>query len=202
MTVTEKISRRLNKMGAGAVFTRADFLDLGTTDHVGMVFGRLLNAGKIRRVGRGLYESPRTHAVLGLLSPPPEAIAKAAARRFGSRLQPSGAQAANLFATYRASARAHRLPDRRAIQNHPGRQAHDRVSTSLPAPDGRNRPHEWNRVRSVARNRQGKRHTGTGIPSAQIAFHRATAVIWSRTWRLRQPGCTRTCVGSQTRSGP
>ena len=97
MTVTEKISRRVNKMGAGAVFTRADFLDLGTTDHVGMVFGRLLNAGKIRRVGRGLYESPRTHAVLGLLSPPPEAIAKAAARRFGSRLQPSGAQAANLL---------------------------------------------------------------------------------------------------------
>ena len=97
MTITEKIARRVDKMGAGAVFTRADFLDLGTTDNVGMILSRLLNAGKIRRVGRGLYESPRTHPVLGTLSPQPEAIAKAAARRFGGRLQPSGAQAANLL---------------------------------------------------------------------------------------------------------
>lgn len=97
MTVTEKISRRVDKMGAGAVFTRADFLDLGTTDNVGMILGRLQSSGKIRRVGRGLYESPRTHPVLGQLSPLPEAIVKATSRRTGSRLMPSGAQAANLL---------------------------------------------------------------------------------------------------------
>jgi hypothetical protein len=53
--------------------------------------------GKIRRIGRGLYESPRTHPVLGTLSPQPEAIVKATSRRSGSRLLPSGAQAANLL---------------------------------------------------------------------------------------------------------
>ena len=97
MTATEKISRRLEKMGAGAVFTRADFLDLGTTDNVGMILSRLQSAGKIRRIGRGLYESPRTHPVLGQLSPQPEAIMKATSRRTGIRLLPSGAQAANLL---------------------------------------------------------------------------------------------------------
>ena len=97
MTATEKISRRVDKMGPGAVFTRADFLDLATTDNVGMVLSRLQSAGKIRRIGRGLYELPRTHPVLGKLSPRPEAIAEAASRRTGNRLLPSGAQAANLL---------------------------------------------------------------------------------------------------------
>lgn len=97
MTVSEKISRRMDKMGAGAVFSRADFLDLGTTDNVGMILGRMQSAGKIRRVSRGLYELPRTHPVFGPLSPRPEAIVDAAARRSGSRHQPSGAQAANLL---------------------------------------------------------------------------------------------------------
>jgi hypothetical protein len=84
-------------MGAGAVFSRADFLDLGTTDNVGVVLGRMQNAGKIRRIGRGLYERPRTHPVLGMLSPRPDAIVEAASRQSGSRHQPSGAQAANLL---------------------------------------------------------------------------------------------------------
>lgn len=97
MTVSEKISKRVKKMGLGSVFSRADFLDLGTTDNVGMILGRMQNAGKIRRVGRGLYELPRIHPMLGKLSPQPETIVEAALRRSGSRHQPSGAQAANLL---------------------------------------------------------------------------------------------------------
>lgn len=97
MTVSQKISRRIEKMALGAVFTRADFLDLGTTDNVGVVLSRLQSAGTIRRIGRGLYELPRVHPVLGKLSPQPEAIAEAIVRRTGSRLLPSGAQAANLL---------------------------------------------------------------------------------------------------------
>ena len=97
MTASEKVSRRMAKMGAGAVFSRADFLDLGTTDNVGMILQRMQNAGKIRRVSRGLYELPHTHPVLGQLLPRPEAIVGAWVRRSGSRHQPSGAQAANLL---------------------------------------------------------------------------------------------------------
>ncbi len=97
MTISDKVVRRMEKMGVGAVFSRADFLDLGTTDNVGVILGRMQDAGKIRRVSRGLYELPRTHPVLGTLSPRPEAIVDAAARRSGSRHQPSGAQAANLL---------------------------------------------------------------------------------------------------------
>ena len=97
MTISEKISKRVKKMGVGSVFSRADFLDLGTTDNVGVIFRRMQNAGTIRRVACGLYELPQVHPTLGTLSPRPEAIVAANARRTGSRHQPSGARAANLL---------------------------------------------------------------------------------------------------------
>jgi hypothetical protein len=51
----------------------------------------------IRRLARGIYEYPKTHGSLGLLSPTPEAVAKALAARDATRLGPSGAYAANLL---------------------------------------------------------------------------------------------------------
>jgi len=95
MNLCEKILRRMSRKGGGAVFTRADFLDLGSTDAIGMGMMRLMRSGKIRRLGRGLYDKPRTHPTLGVLSPDAEAVARAVARRHGLRLQPSTAEAAN-----------------------------------------------------------------------------------------------------------
>lgn len=97
MNLGEKILRRMSRKKEGAVFTRADFLDLASTDAVGMGLMRLTRSGKIRRLGRGLYDVPRTHPALGALSPTAEAIAQAVARRQGLRLQPSEAEAANML---------------------------------------------------------------------------------------------------------
>jgi predicted transcriptional regulator of viral defense system len=97
MPLEQKILRRAKQLGGGAVFTRADFLDLGSTHAIGMVFQRLLKARRLRRVARGLYDVPRTHPMLGKLSATPEAIAQAIARRDGLRLEPTEAQAANLL---------------------------------------------------------------------------------------------------------
>lgn len=58
---------------------------------------RLVRTKKIRRLGRGLYDLPRLHPKLGPLSPSPEAVARAFARSGNSRLQISGARAANLL---------------------------------------------------------------------------------------------------------
>ena len=97
MTLTRKIARRLDREEPGTVFTRSDFLDLGATDAVGMALGRLVKAGKLRRIGRGLYDVPRSHPLLGELSPNAEAAAEAIALRDGGRIQPTGAAAANLL---------------------------------------------------------------------------------------------------------
>jgi hypothetical protein len=57
----------------------------------------MAKAGTIRRLARGVYDLPKRHPVLGLLSPSAEAIAKAIAGRDQARLQPAGAYAANVL---------------------------------------------------------------------------------------------------------
>lgn len=97
MTLVQKMLHRVKRLGVDAVFTRADFLDLGSTDAIGMVFQRLLKEGRLCRVARGLYDVPRTHPMIGKLSAKSDAIAEAIARRDGLQLEPTEAQAANLL---------------------------------------------------------------------------------------------------------
>src|SRR3989338_7753623 len=49
MRLNDKILQRLKRAGPDRVFTRSDFLDLGSTDAIGMAIQRLLKAGKLRR---------------------------------------------------------------------------------------------------------------------------------------------------------
>lgn len=97
MTVRKAILRRALKLTPGSVFTPADFADLGTPQAVGMALARLVRNGDIRRVSRGLYDTPRKHPTLGILSPDVDAIAKTLAGRDRIKLQPTGAYAANLL---------------------------------------------------------------------------------------------------------
>jgi hypothetical protein len=60
-----------------------------------MALTRLHRKGVIRRLARGLYDYPRQHPQLGPLAPSPDAIAHALIGRDATRIQPSGAYAAN-----------------------------------------------------------------------------------------------------------
>ena len=91
------ILSRITGRGRGWVFTPADFLDLGSRAAVGQALSRNARAGIIRAFARGLYDYPRRHARLGVLSPSTDDIVKALQGRDASRLQPSGAHAANLL---------------------------------------------------------------------------------------------------------
>ena len=95
--VDSRIVNRIRGSGRGSVFSPSDFLDLGSRDAVDQALSRLARKDILRRLARGLYDYPKTHPVLGVVSPTPEAIAKALAGRHGIRLQPSGAYAANLL---------------------------------------------------------------------------------------------------------
>lgn len=77
------------------MFTPKRFLDLGSRSAVDKALNRLADAGTIRRLDRGLYDYPERHPKLGLLSPAPDAIAKAISEKDESRLQPSGPYAVN-----------------------------------------------------------------------------------------------------------
>jgi hypothetical protein len=96
--VQEKILKRIEDGGRGAVYTSKDFLDLGDRAAVDQVLSRLAREGVLRRLRRGLYDYPRVNVTLGIeLSPDGDAVALALARATGSRIQMSGALAANVL---------------------------------------------------------------------------------------------------------
>lgn len=96
-TIDSTIRSRIFGTGRGAVFTPNDFLDLGGRDAVDKALSRLVTQETIRRLARGLYEYPREHTELGILSPDIQKIAKALAGKDRMRLQPAGAYATNLL---------------------------------------------------------------------------------------------------------
>lgn len=96
-SVDSRVLARVQLHADGWVFTPADFMDLGSRTAVATALKRHKANGLIRLLGRGLYDVPRQHPVLGLLWPPIEAVEKALERKDGLRLQPSGAYAANLL---------------------------------------------------------------------------------------------------------
>jgi Family of unknown function (DUF6088) len=81
----------------GDVFTPRDFLHLGNRAAVDQSLSRVARTGTLRRLCRGLYDKPRVHPTLGLLSPVPDTIAAALARETGSQWQVSAARAANML---------------------------------------------------------------------------------------------------------
>lgn len=94
-TMPGVIMRRVQGMGRGSVFTPSDFVDLGGRAALDQALSRLTRAGKIRRLARGVYDYPRINPLLGPISPTPDVVARALARKTGSTVQVTGAQAAN-----------------------------------------------------------------------------------------------------------
>lgn len=84
--------------GKGWVFTPGDFSCVKADPRVvGVALGRLTKQGVIRRLARGLYDYPKDHPKLGRLTPPLDSIARALAGNGKTRLQPTGAYAANML---------------------------------------------------------------------------------------------------------
>lgn len=96
-SVDTQILQRIESQRPGWVFTPHDFADLGSRTAVATALKRHKAAGTIRQLGRGLYDVPRVHRVLGTLWPDIDAISQALARKDGLRLQPTGVYAANLL---------------------------------------------------------------------------------------------------------
>lgn len=96
-SIDDKLISMVYGRGRGFVFTPKLFSSLGDQRVVGTALTRLCRKGTIRRLARGLYDYPRKHPQLGLLSPAIDDVANALKGRDATRLQPSGAYAANLL---------------------------------------------------------------------------------------------------------
>ena len=83
-SVPDRIMRRARSAGRGGVFTPRDFLDVAGRAAVDQALSRLVKNGKLRRLARGLYDFPKVHPKLGLLSPTPDDVAQVAAHRLSA----------------------------------------------------------------------------------------------------------------------
>jgi len=98
LSVASKVVRKIYGKGRGWSFSSKDFGGLGTRSAVDVALYRLHERGTIRRVLRGIYDYPRRSGRLAReLAPDLDEVARALARKFGWRIQPTGPVALNLL---------------------------------------------------------------------------------------------------------
>jgi hypothetical protein len=95
MSASETILRRIRAKRRGWVFTPKDFIDIAPRSTIDVTLHRLVAKEIIRKVSQGIYDFPVIHPKLGVLTPNPEALAKAVAKKKGDTIHPSAAAAAN-----------------------------------------------------------------------------------------------------------
>jgi hypothetical protein len=92
----DRIRERIEKAAPAGVWSRADFLNIGSPNAVEKALQRLANRGAIRRPYRGLYDKPGTSRLTGkMLFPPRSSYVDAIARRDKLRVLVDGMTAAN-----------------------------------------------------------------------------------------------------------
>jgi len=95
--ITTDIKAKIVRKGRGYVFTPSDFISVGSRAAVDQALSRLAKSGVIRRLAQGIYDYPKVSPRLGPLSPKPDDVAKAVARKDGQVLSVSPAKAANML---------------------------------------------------------------------------------------------------------
>jgi len=89
-TLSYKVAARIGRKKT-AVFLREDFADLGGYDQVGRILRELARAGKLVKIGYGLYAKTKISALTGEIVPvvPLPVLAKEALERLGVASAPS-----------------------------------------------------------------------------------------------------------------
>jgi len=144
--IDSKVLARIYGKGRGNAFTPKDFLDLGSHEAVRQILSRLVSAGTIRRLMRGVYDYPEHSRLLKRpAGPNPDAVARAIARAHGWTLLPSGNTALNFLG----------------------------LSTQVPAQweyftDGPTKRYEWDGGRVAFKHRTNKETTVLSPTTAMI----------------------------------
>jgi len=97
-TINNKILSRIFGHGRGWVFLPSDFIDEFNRKQIDNALSDLVKKDRIRRIYRGLYDYPRYNELLDKqLGPDIDLVARALARKFNWRIQPSGETALNVL---------------------------------------------------------------------------------------------------------
>lgn len=90
----EMIRQHIERMPVGEPFAPAAFLECGTRASIDQSLSRLVKAGVIERVTRGVYVRPEVSRFAGKVMPEPLKVAEIVAKAAGAVVQVHGAEAA------------------------------------------------------------------------------------------------------------
>jgi hypothetical protein len=93
ISASGQIEQEIRHKRKGDLIFPTDFRGIGTEGAIKMTLTRLNKEGFIQRLGHGIYLLPKTDPVFGKISPAPEEIANAIAKRDKIKIKPAGAYA-------------------------------------------------------------------------------------------------------------
>ncbi len=93
MSVAQAISNQVKRMKKGKPFVRNLFAELGSRAAVDKALSRLVQAGRLERVARGVYMRPKLSTYVGWVRPSPITIMHILAKANGETIQIHGAEA-------------------------------------------------------------------------------------------------------------
>jgi hypothetical protein len=96
-STSSQIASLVQQSASGTVFTPDTFALVGSRASVDKALQRLVAAGELRRLSRGLYDKPRHDELLGTLWPSVDAVVQAVVGKDRLRIQPAGVYAANML---------------------------------------------------------------------------------------------------------
>lgn len=88
---------QIDHMPPGSIFSAVDFMNLAQRNTIDQILLRLTKRGNIQKLATGLFCIPKTHPIIGKVSPSVDDMVQAYAHKFGYRIQISPAKAANLL---------------------------------------------------------------------------------------------------------
>ena len=95
---SKQIQDRIGAAADGTVFVNSDFADIADSETVRRNLNRLTQAGRLRRILKGVYEKPKYSKLLEeYVAADPNAVAKALARSYHWTIAPCGNTALNLL---------------------------------------------------------------------------------------------------------
>lgn len=97
MTTTKAIREKVAAQPAGEAFTPAIFAGLGSRASIDMALMRMVKAGTLERLGRGIYHVPKVGRFGIPTTPSVEQIVETVAASEGATLEVHGAEAARRF---------------------------------------------------------------------------------------------------------
>ena len=94
----KEIKSRINAAPDGIIFIVSDFADVADSETIRRNLNRLVQAGTLRRILKGVYEKPKFSKLLGeYVAADPDAVAKALARCYHWTIAPCGDTALNML---------------------------------------------------------------------------------------------------------